>query len=82
MPNLAIVVKVMPDDMTHFEHIKKEIREKFKPARMDEEDVAFGIKALKVTFLVDDAAGSQGLEEKLAAIKGVSYAEISEMGRY
>jgi elongation factor 1-beta len=45
-----------------------------------EEPIGFGLKALKIAVIVDDAAGvSDEVEEKLNAIKGVERAEIIEV---
>lgn len=45
------------------------------------EPVAFGLKALKLMFLLDESKGSEELSDKLASIEGVSSAEVVDMRR-
>jgi translation elongation factor aEF-1 beta len=73
-------MKVFPEDMDKFEQIKAAIQEKIKPARIEEEPVAFGFKALKVTIVRDDKEGMGDVEEVVRAIPGVSQAEITDVG--
>ena len=80
MGKVAALMKVFPEDMDKFEGIKKAIQEKIKPARIDEEPVAFGFKALKVTIIRDDKEGMGDVEEQVRAIPGVSQAEITDVG--
>lgn len=45
------------------------------------EPIAFGLKALKLMFLLDESKGSEELAEKLSSIEGVSSAEVIDMRR-
>lgn len=46
------------------------------------EPVAFGLKALKITFVMDESIGEMdSLEEKLRSIEGVNSAEVSDVRR-
>ena len=80
MGKVAALMKVFPEDMDKFESIKKAIQEKIKPANIQEEPVAFGFKALKVTIVRDDKEGMGDVEEQVRAIPGVSQAEITDVG--
>ena len=50
--------------------------------KVEEEPVAFGLKALKIFFVMDEAKGStEELEESLAAIAGVNSVEVTDVRR-
>lgn len=78
---VIVVFRVMPDDMENFEDIKKEVSI-FKPKKMEEEPIAFGMKAVKATFLVPELEGElDKLEENLRSISHVADLEVLEMSR-
>ncbi|MBI4399782.1 elongation factor 1-beta [Candidatus Micrarchaeota archaeon] len=81
MGNVAAIIKVFPESAEVLPIVKKEIEEKLKPAKIEEEPIAFGLMALKVLIFLDDNAGSEGLEDKIKAIKGVSEAQIEDITR-
>ncbi len=60
------------------EAVAKEIREKLKPNSIQTEDIAFGIKIIKVMFIHEDSEGSEKLEEELRAIPETNNVEVSE----
>jgi elongation factor 1-beta len=50
--------------------------------RVEIEPIAFGLKALKITFVMDEKLGSTDpLEQKLAAIRGVQSVEVVDVRR-
>ena len=64
---LAMVKKVQPD--------AKVQNVEFKP-------IAFGLKSVNVTVLMNDGAGGpDALEEAFSGIEGVGSASVAEMGR-
>lgn len=79
MGKVAVIVKVFPESIDVFGEVRSSIEKDFKPHRIQEEEVAFGLKALKLTFLMDDKEGSGGIEEKLMKVKGVSEAQVEEV---
>lgn len=81
MGKVAVVIKVFPEDMGAFESIKEAIKDGIKPDKIGEEELAFGAKAIKVTVVVEDEAGSGGVEEKIKEIKGVSEVQVESVGR-
>jgi elongation factor 1-beta len=82
MGQVAVVMKIMPEDMARFEQLKKDVVEALKPYKVEEQPVAFGIKALSLTFVVEDGAGgSDLLEEKAGKIPNVSGVEIVSVDR-
>ena len=82
MGTVAVILKVMPEspdvDLVKLkDRIKKEV-----PAVRDirEEPIGFGLKALIVAALVNDAAGeSDAVEAAIQKIPGVERAEITEV---
>ncbi len=81
MGRVIALIKVFPESMEVFEELKENIRKEVNPARIDEEPVAFGFKALKVTVVMDDESGSGDIEEKIKKIKGASEVEVVDIGR-
>lgn len=77
MGEVAVLFKVYTDNGVE-ERVKKEITEGLKPKGIQLEDVAFGIKIIKVLFVHDDKQGSSFFEEKLKAINGVREVEVME----
>ncbi len=77
MGKVATLFKVYVDQGKEAS-VGKEIRDKLKPSSMQMEDVAFGIKILKVMFIHEDTEGSTGFEEKLRAVGGVTEVEVAE----
>ena len=75
MGEVICVYKVMPDSPESLEPVKKALEE-MKPARLEEEPLAFGIVALKVTIIIPDGSGVlDETEEKLSKIPNVSSVE-------
>jgi translation elongation factor EF-1beta len=80
--NVAAQVKIYVDEPGEMEGVKAKLAEFAKVNKQWEEDVGFGIKALKVVFLFNDAAGGMDqLEEKLRALPHVSEVEVEEVSR-
>ncbi|MCL5419958.1 MAG: hypothetical protein M1354_03735 [Candidatus Marsarchaeota archaeon] len=75
MGKVATVFKVYVDNGTDAS-ASREIKEKLKPNGIQSEEVAFGIKVLKVMFIHEDDEGSTAFEEKLKRIHNVTEVEI------
>ncbi|MGC8587299.1 MAG: hypothetical protein ACP5K9_03385 [Candidatus Micrarchaeia archaeon] len=76
MSDVGVLFKVYPENGKE-EEISKRIAE-LKPSGIQLEDVAFGIKVIKVLFIHDDKEGSSIFEEKLKQIPGVREVEVEE----
>ena len=76
MGKVAITFKIMPDSAERdaFD-IKEKINEKVKVQDYHIEEIAFGLKVLRVLIMSEDAA-TEELEEKIKSIKGVSEVEV------
>ena len=77
MGEVAVLFRVYAQEGRE-EEVRKAITETLKPKGSQLEDVAFGIKTIKVLFVHDDSKGSSDIEEQLKKIPGVSEVEIVE----
>jgi elongation factor 1-beta len=81
MGQVAVVLKIMPEDMEKFEQLKKDAAG-LNPYKMSEQPVAFGIVALMLTFVVEDGVGGADLLEANASkLPNVSGVEVVSMDR-
>jgi elongation factor 1-beta len=82
MGQVAVEIKIMPEDMGKFDQLKSDVASQLKPYKMVEQPVAFGIVALMVTFVVEDGVGGADLlEEKAGKLANVSNVEVVSMDR-
>ena len=87
MGTAIIKIKIMPTSPdTNLEIIEekaKEIISKDTPSQIqsEQEPIAFGLKALILTFTWDEEKGTDNMEEELRAIENVNSAEIIDMRR-
>lgn len=81
MGKIGVVFKLMPEGTdTDLEAIKQDVRDQIDPDDIGEEEVAFGLTAIKVSTVVDDAeGGTDELEETLAEIDGVQSVEVDDI---
>jgi elongation factor 1-beta len=81
MGDVIVIFRIMPETMEDYEGIKKEL-EKLKPQRLEEDPIAFGIKAWKFTKIIPDEEGTlPALEDKLAKIKGIQSVDTITVSR-
>ena len=83
MGKISCVYKLMPaDDETDLEEIKEQVRERIDVEDMGEEEVAFGLKAVKVsTITTDEEGGTDAVEEKLEGLEGVQSIELEHFDK-
>ena len=89
MANAIVTVKIMPVspdvDLDAVEKTAKETIASFAgegETRTEIEPIAFGLKAVKITFVIDEKKGSPDvISEKIEEIEGVNSAEISDVRR-
>lgn len=81
MGKVICVYRIMPSAPEKFDNVKKSLEE-LKPERLEEEPIAFGLKALKFTKVIPDESGTQDeLENKLESIDGVENIETLTVSR-
>jgi len=78
MGKIACVFKIMPEDAeTDLEPIKEEIKEKLNVEDIGEEEVAFGLKAIKVSAITtDEEGGTDTVENKLEELENIQSIEL------
>ena len=88
MADIIITIKIMPESP---EINLKEIEEKAKVeienfggevGKVEIEPIAFGIKALKLLFVMDEEKGStEELEKDISEIMGIKSVEVTDVRR-
>lgn len=89
MAQVIVTLKIMPESPdTDLARIEKEAAKKINSfagkteIRNEIEPVAFGLKALKITFVMDESKGStEALEEHIKNIEGVTSTEVIDVRR-
>lgn len=89
MATVVITMNVMPESPeTDLKAIEEKTRKLIKEfahlnnIKVEIEPVAFGLKALKIFFVMDESKGStQILEEKIAKISDVASVEVVDVRR-
>lgn len=89
MASVIITMKIMPQSPeTDLEALKGMTNGLIKEfcgeteTRAEEEPIGFGLKALKMTFVMDEAKGStDDLESKISALEEVQSVEVTDVRR-
>lgn len=89
MANVIVTVKIMPSspeiDLKKLEEEAKKLIASFAgrgETKIEIEPIAFGLKALKITFVMDEKKGSPDpVAEKINELEGVNSAEIVDVRR-
>ena len=83
MGKISCVYKIMPEDAeTDLEEIKDEINELIDVEDIGEENVAFGLKAVKVsTITTDEEGGTDAVEEKLEQLDNIQSIELEHFDK-
>ena len=88
MAEVVITFKIMPEgldvDLNKIVNSIKKVVKKFggDVGRVEEEPVAFGLKALKIIFVIDENKGStDDLEEEISKLKGVKSVNVVDVRR-
>jgi elongation factor 1-beta len=89
MAKAIVTVKIMPEspemDLNKIEELAKEKIEAFAgkgETKTEIEPIAFGLRALKIIFVMDEKIGSPDpVAEEISRMEGVNSAEISDVRR-
>ncbi len=78
MSEVAITLEVMPEDTeVDLEELKSKIKSQVDTEEISEEEVAFGLKALKVmTIISDEAGGTDEVENSILEIPSVKNVKV------
>ena len=84
MGKVAVTYRILPEGTEiDLSQLEKSIRDTLgsKLVRLETKPVAFGLKALMATVLVDDGSGDgEKIESSLGTLQGVSSVETMEVG--
>ncbi len=89
MARVVITLKIMPEDpSTDLVMVENSVKKEIigfagnTEIRAAHEPIAFGIVALKITFVSDEAKGdTEQLEKKISAIEGVNSVDVIDVRR-
>ena len=83
MADVAVILRLMPEsDEVDLEKLEAMVRERVKVHSISREPIAFGLEALQVVAVVEDAAGgTEPLEKELCSIPGVGNVQVTGLTR-
>ena len=88
MAKVIVTIKIMPEspdtNLKLLEEKAKKVISEFGAefGKTDIEPIAFGLKAVKIMFIMDEDKGSpDALEQEVRELDGVNSAEISDVRR-
>lgn len=90
MAQAIITLKIMPtspdEDLAKIQHAAEQAIDHFVGEKGEKrfaiEPIAFGLKALKITFVMDEAKGStEPLEQTIAKLNGVQSVDVTDVRR-
>ncbi len=78
MAEVAVTVRLMPEGSeVDLAKLEAEVKQSVKVHSVSREPIAFGLEALKIIAVVEDAeGGTDPLEKKLASIQGVGNVQV------
>ncbi len=87
MGTMLITYKIMPDSPdTNLEELKEKIKEilekvEAEEIRFEEEPIAFGLKAIKAGFDLDESKELDPIQQEIEKLENISSVEIADMRR-
>jgi elongation factor 1-beta len=89
MTNVIITMKIMPKSPeTDLSKVEEEAKAKITAfagegdMKTEQEPIAFGLKALKILFVMDESKGStEELEKDVSSIEGVNSVDVVDVRR-
>lgn len=82
MSNVLVKVRIFPKQPEILEDLKKDVEKNIVPEKIEVENLAFGIKVLIISKVVEDKEGEVfKLEERIKNLKSVGEAEVIETSR-
>lgn len=83
MAEVAVTLRLMPESAeVDLDKLEAMVRERVKVHSISHEPIAFGLNALRVITVVEDAAGgTDPLEKELASIPGVGNVQVIGLTR-
>jgi len=82
MGNVIVRYRILPDIPENYQKVLETLEKEIQPDRLDEEPIAFSLKAIKLTKMIPDEPGTEdALENKIRAIEHVETVETMGVTR-
>lgn len=83
MAEVAVTLRLMPESTeVDLDKLEAAVRKRVKVHSVSREPIAFGLEALRVVAIVEDAAGgTEPLEKELSGIPGVGNVQVVSLTR-
>jgi len=88
MAQVIVTLKIMPKNPEiNLPSLEEKVKDKIKVfggevGKVEQEPIAFGLKALKLIFVMDESLGStESLEEDIRKLKGIQSVEVTDVRR-
>ncbi len=83
MAKVLVTLKIMPASAeTSLDKVETEIKARINPDRISREPIAFGLNAIIISTLIEDAEGEMDkIENAVRSIDGVGEIEVTEITR-
>lgn len=83
MAEVAVTLRLMPENTeVDLKKLEAKVRERVKVHSISREPIAFGLEALKIVAIVEDAeGGTDPLENELTGIPGVGNVQVIGLTR-
>lgn len=83
MAEVAVTLRVMPESAeVDLNQLEARVRERVKVYSVSKEPIAFGLSALKIVAVIEDAAGgTEPLENEILGIPGVGNVQVTGITR-
>ena len=87
MADVIVTFKIMPENLdVDLKKLEKDIKEVItiyaEVGKVETEEIAFGLKALKFIVIVDESKGGTDiLEDNMRNVEGVSSVEVTDVRR-
>ena len=89
MGQVIALIKIMPDGIKSddevrgiMERIRGAVKAPVTLTRMDVKEIAFGLRAINATILLEDGVGGpEPVCDAITKIPGIESAEVTDMGR-
>lgn len=81
MAKVIVRTKIYVENPEEIGKVEEEVKKTVQVGESKTEELGFGIKMLKITFIAEESEGLEKVEEKLSAIDGVKQVEIEGVDR-
>lgn len=83
MGEVAVTVRLMPENTeVDLSKLEAAVKGRLKVYSVSKEPIAFGLEALKIIVVIEDAAGgTEPLENELASLPGVGNVQVVGLTR-